>query len=294
MFGRDRLYSDGMNAYLFLTFVGWTAAAMVVGAGVLQLIPRLGRMGGHVSEALCRAPALDWVVTYFTMGPLLVGAILGGWRGLVGAVVGQVAGGMIWVGLHEAAHPAARRGPRIVKFHKRLGKAWRNMLALWLTALATPIFWQVRLAEVFVWTPITWLVGLPRYRGAEWVNVSRHKFDGLIGHDLIWCLYCDWMTGVWSLASEMLRNVESYWCPIRFYSEKKCANCAVDFPDINGGWVDADGTLADVVSRMESMYGGGQRGWFGHPARLTINGEAVEKLEGAEAKAARNEENVPV
>ena len=30
------------------------------------------------------------------------------------------------------------------------------------------------------------------YKQAEWVNVSRTKFDGLVGHDLIWCLYCDW------------------------------------------------------------------------------------------------------
>ena len=37
----------------------------------------------------------------------------------------------------------------------------------------------------------------------------------VIGHALIWCLYCDWMTGVWSLGTEMLRNVESFWYPIR-------------------------------------------------------------------------------
>ena len=50
--------------------------------------------------------------------------------------------------------------------------------------------------------------------------------------DLIWCLYCDWMTGVYAFGGEMLRNVESFWCPIRFYDGKKCENCKIDFPDI--------------------------------------------------------------
>ena len=40
------------------------------------------------------------------------------------------------------------------------------------------------------------------------------------------------LTGVYSLGAEMLRNVESFWCPIRFYDGKKCDNCKLDFPDI--------------------------------------------------------------
>ena len=74
------------------------------------------------------------------------------------------------------------------------------------------------------------------------------------------------MTGVWSLGSEMLRNVESFWCPIRYYEGKKCANCAVDFPDIDHGWVKPDSTMSEVVAKMEEMYGDGRREWFGHPA----------------------------
>jgi hypothetical protein len=74
----------------------------------------------------------------------------------------------------------------------------------------------------------------------------------------------------------MLRNVESYWCPIRFDSEKKCANCAVDFPDVDKGWVASDGTLGEVVQTLENMHGNGQRGWFGHRARLTVKGEPIE------------------
>jgi len=109
--------------------------------------------------------------------------------------------------------------------------------------------------------------------------VSRHKFDGLVGHDLIWCLYCDWMTGVWSLGTEMLRNVESFWCPIRFRSDKKCENCTLDFPDLDNGWAPADGTMADAVKVHAEKYPGpdGVNAWFGHPTRLTIEGESAGK-----------------
>ena len=81
------------------------------------------------------------------------------------------------------------------------------------------------------------------------------------------------MTGIWSLGSEMLRNVESFWCPIRFYSDKKCENCAIDFPDINGGWVQADGNMADVVKLIETKQADGNSAWFGHPNRVTIEGQ---------------------
>jgi hypothetical protein len=270
-----RRYIEPIMSIPFYAVAGVTAAAMVVGAGVLHLIPRLGEVGRRTSEALCRAPALDWMITYFTVAPLIVGPWVAGWRGLGGGIVGQVAGVLIWTALHELGHPAARKGPRIIKVSNRLNGRVRNMTATWLTAIVTPIFWLIRVAEVFIWPTMTWLVGLPRYRGAEWVNVSRQKFSGLVGHDLIWCLYCDWMTGVWSLGTEMLRNVESFWCPIRFASDKKCANCAVDFPDVDGGWVAADGTMADVAGTLEQMYGNGERGWFGHPARLTVKGQPV-------------------
>ncbi|MGA3068325.1 MAG: hypothetical protein ABSF29_15880 [Tepidisphaeraceae bacterium] len=273
----------------FVLSAGCTAAAMVLGAGLLHLIPRLGRTGQRLSNGLCRAPGLDWVITYFTVAPLIVGPAVAGWRGFFGAIVGQVAGVMIWTFLHELANPDARRGPRIIKMSNRLSGRWRNMAALWLTAIVTPGFWIIRFSEVAIWPAIARLVGLPRYRSADWVNVSRHKFSGLVGHDLIWCLYCDWMTGVWSLGSEMLRNVESYWCPIRFSNEKKCANCAVDFPDVEQGWVPADGTMAQVVETMETMYADGQRGWFGHPARLTVKGEPVEITAIAGKKPARSE-----
>lgn len=256
----------------FLAIAGGTAVAMLIGALICHLVPQ------RVSDLFCKAPGLDVVITYFTIAPLFIGPILGGWLGLLAGIVGQVLGMITWEALHELAHPNARKGPRIIKVNNRRVGAVRNSIATWLTAIVTPVFWLIRLAEVFIYPWLTLLVGLPAYEQAEWVNVSRHKFNGLVGHDLIWCLYCDWMTGVWSLATEMLRNVESFWCPIRFYSDKKCANCVIDFPDIENGWVKADGTMADVTAKLDEMYKPGEvHGWFGHRVRLTVKGQEVLK-----------------
>ncbi|HRK32333.1 MAG TPA: hypothetical protein PLD59_14800 [Tepidisphaeraceae bacterium] len=261
--------------HAFLITAGATSAALLLAAGLLHLLPRLGRTGQAFSDFLCRAPGLDVVVTYFTVAPLFVGPIAGGWGGLIGAIVGQVAGLIIWSLLHEAFNPQIRRHPRIISVLNRRVGAARNLTAVYWTAWVVPVFWLIRVAEIIIWPMLIWLVEFPRYRHAEWVNVSRHKFQGLVGHDLIWCLYCDWMTGVWSLGGEMLRNVESFWCPIRFYDGKKCDNCAVDFPDINGGWVAPTATMADVTQKLEEMYPAAQtpNAWFGHPVRLTVNGK---------------------
>lgn len=98
------------------------------------------------------------------------------------------------------------------------------------------MFWLVRVAEVTIYPLIARLVNFPRYPSSEWARVSRHKFCGLVGHDLIWCLYCDWMTGVWSLGSEMLRNVESPGPGVSLPARRavpgsgsagrRCGNCA--------------------------------------------------------------------
>ncbi len=233
----------------------------------------MGKPGAKISDALCRAPALDWVITYFTAAPLIVGPICAGWLGFLAAIVGQVACVLIWTALSELSHRRETRGPRIVSVVNRIVGPWRNHAAIWLTAIVTPLFILVRMAEAFIYPPIRWLVGFPKYNSADWVNVSRHKFHGLVGHDLIWCLYCDWMTGVWSLGTEMLRNVESFWCPIRFDSSKKCANCSVDFPDVDGGWVPADGNIAQVAEVLEKAHGNGTHAWFGHPVRITLRGK---------------------
>jgi hypothetical protein len=258
----------------FIMMAAGVSGGLLVGAGALHLAPRLGSAGRGISDALCRAPALDLVITYFTVLPLIIGPIIGGWAGLSGAIVGQIAGLLIWQTLHELANRSAVKGPRIIKITSQKVGLVQNMVAVWITAIVTPMFWLVRMAQIFLYPMLTWLVRFPSYKEGEWVNVSRHKFSGLVGHDLIWCLYCDWMTGVWSLGTEMLRNVESFWCPIRFASDKKCANCRIDFPDIDGGWVPAEATMADVVRTLDEMYTPtGPNGWFGHRVRLTVGGK---------------------
>jgi len=261
--------------WIYLTTIG----GLLAGAGLVHLIATLGAIGRRISDALCRAPMVDVVVFYFTALPWVIWPIVAGWLGLAVAVAAQITALLIWIALHELAHPAARRGPRIHGTIVRIIGRWRNHFAVWWTAWAVPVFWIVRFAEVFVYPPLTWSVRLPKYRHSEWINVSRHKFSGLVGYDLIWCLYCDWMTGVWSLAGEMLRNVESFWCPIRFYSDKKCDNCKVDFPDIDGGWVPADRDMNDVTAVLKDKYHGDGRAnpWFGHPARLTVEGAEIQE-----------------
>jgi len=264
-----------------LLVAGGSFAGLLLGAALLHLLGAMGNTGRAIGDVLARAPMLDLVITYFTVLPPIVGACVVGWLGVVGAILGQVLALLIWCWLHELAHPAARKGPRIVKEINRLVGRTRNHGALWITTLAVPAFWLLRLTELVVYPFLVWLVRFPRYKQSEWVNVSRYKFEGLVGHDLIWCLYCDWMTGIWSLGSEMLRNLESFWCPIRFYDGKKCENCVIDFPDIDNGWVPADASMADVTKLLTEQYTAddSRNAWYGHPARLTIEGNQIEPKE---------------
>jgi hypothetical protein len=247
----------------------WIFIGLLIAAGFLHLLPRLGQVGQRLTEACCRVPLLDLIVFYFTFLPLLVGPLIAGWFGLLSAVLAQLATLLTWQTIHEALHREARKGPRIIKVLNKKFGALRNLTAVYVTGFAIPIFWFVRMAELILYPPLVKLVNFPPYNAAEWISVSRQKFNGLVGHDLIWCLYCDWMTGVWSLGTEMLRNVESFWCPIRFSCDKKCANCAIDFPDVNAGWVHARGNMSDVVATLARMYppANQPQAWFGHPLR---------------------------
>jgi hypothetical protein len=242
---------------------------LLAAAGLLHLNPYLGQAGKQFSEACCRAPLLDLIVGYFTIVPWIVGPVIAGWFGLLSAILAQMATLLIWQSLHEALHRDVARGPRIIKVLNENFGAFRNLTALYLTGFALPIFCLIRIAQVVVYPNLVRLVRFPSYEAADWINVSRQKFQGLVGHDLIWCLYCDWMTGVYALGAEMLRNVESFWCPIRFACEKKCANCARDFPDVNDGWVPASGNMTDVTVTLKRMYPTTRhvQPWFGHPLR---------------------------
>jgi hypothetical protein len=272
-----------------------TVVALLALAGLLHAV---GNYAPGLARLLRQAPGLDLVVFAFLVAPPVAAAMMwagmdrydrpGLWLMLLAAVAGQSVTLVVWSFLHEL-HPR-HRGTRRTIFRTldRAVGGWRNHLAVWWTCLAAPLFVCVRVAEYIVYPPLTWLVRLPKYRHAEWVNVSRTKFDGLVGYDLIWCLYCDWMTGVWSLGGEMLRNVESFWCPIRFSNTAKCDNCKTDFPDIDGGWVDEGADIAAVRSLLESKYvdnAGRPNAWFGHPVRLTVESKALAADSGSDDAA---------
>ncbi|MDJ0727961.1 MAG: hypothetical protein QNJ38_22905 [Prochloraceae cyanobacterium] len=242
---------------------------LVVSVGLLHLLSNLGKTGREISDWFCYAPGIDLALAYFMLLPFAIAAIGLGWQGIAIAFLAELTALWLWIFAHELTHREQWNQAKIHRTMSKIAGKWENHLAVWITTLAVPVFWFVRFAEILVYPPLTKLVKLPAYNQKEWINVSRQKFAGLVGYDLIWCLYCDWMTGVWSLGTEMLRNVESFWCPIRFYSEKKCENCQLDFPDINNDWVSADATMEDVTKLLESKYNSLQkeRAWYGHSCR---------------------------
>jgi hypothetical protein len=91
---------------------------LLAGAGLLHLLPRMGKAGKQLSEACCRVPLLDLIVCYFTVVPLLIGPLVSGWNGVLTALLSQVTMLLIWQWIHEAVHGEARRGPRIIKVLK--------------------------------------------------------------------------------------------------------------------------------------------------------------------------------
>ncbi|MHC4218705.1 MAG: hypothetical protein ACYSU7_09655 [Planctomycetota bacterium] len=236
----------------FLQVTAIVGGAELAAAVLLTLLPRAGRAGRAVAEACARAPLLDVIFALLTWVPWLAAGLAAGWTGFAGAIVGQVIVVVLWVRGHELAHREAVRGPRLVKVHRRLVGWWRNHLGLWFSALALGPLWMVRFAEILLYPFLQWFLGFPPYR------------------------HGDWMTGVYALGGDMLRNVESFWCPIRFHNTKKCVNCVVDFPDVDDGWVPAEGSMADVEKTLLRFYGDGRREWFGHPARRAGEGQPPE------------------
>src|SRR5207245_9167263 len=128
------------------------AASTLVGiagfAGLLHLIPRLGAAGTRIGAWLCRAPGLDLVVSLVTWIPPTVLGIVLGWRGVVGSIIGQVLGMLVWMFAHELANRQRVNGPRIVTFLNRTVGRLNNHIALWVTAAALPCFILIRVAEL--------------------------------------------------------------------------------------------------------------------------------------------------
>jgi len=219
------------------------------------------------NDWICRAPALDWVVGLLTWIPWLAAFLwFGGW-GFLGSLIGQAACLYGFFYVHTMLQKY--QGPTIQKTANQIVGRTNNQLGLLMTLPALPIFLMVRYSQIFLYPFLIWTMKFPTYRHGDWVNVSRQKFSGLVGADLVWCLYCDWMTGLYALGGEMLRNLESFWCPIRFYHDKKCENCQVDFPDIKD-WILAKGTMENVTELIKQKYppeSDRPRAWFGHPVR---------------------------
>ncbi|MGH8046820.1 MAG: hypothetical protein ACREKL_06205 [Chthoniobacterales bacterium] len=220
---------------------------------------------GRRNERLIVAPGLDVVMSLLTWVPWLLSFGLCGWTGVLGCVLGQLGAMEAFCFWHEKQNPD--RGPAIARTLNRLTSPVANNIALLATLPALPAFLLIRFSQLTTYPVLVNTVRLPPYNHSEWVGVSRQKFSGLVGHDLVWCLYCDWMTGIYALGGEMLRNLESFWCPIRFYPGKKCDNCKLDFPDITS-WVPADGTMEDVEKKLVEKYEGRRwNSWWGHPDR---------------------------
>jgi hypothetical protein len=230
-------------------------------AAVILALMAIGRR----TDRVIVAPGLDVAVSLLTWVPWVLAWGLHGLWGLLGCWLAQIAVMQTFCWWHAKLRGTS--GTVLAGTLNRLTSPERNYLALLATLPALPAFLLIRFSQLTTYPVLVRTIRLPPYNHAEWVSISRQKFSGLVGHDLIWCLYCDWMTGVYSLGGEMLRNLESFWCPIRFYPGKKCDNCKLDFPDIPH-WTPADGTLADVQAKLEEKYTGRTwNSWWGHKDR---------------------------
>ncbi len=231
----------------------------------LVLAALFTRLAFALTEKIAVAPLLDLFVSLFTWIPWVVGLYGAGWTGLGAVLLAQLAFLHVFCLVDRAVR--GKPGRTLAGAQAKVLGPVRNELALLLTTPAVLAFFLVRFSEMALYPALARMANMPTYKSSEWINISRHKFDGLVGHDLVWCWYCDWMTGVWALGSEMLRNVESFWCPIRFCDDCKNRNVCTDFPDVEK-WVAADGTVEDAVRAFEDHYDGRRKNsWWGHPDR---------------------------
>lgn len=214
-----------------------------------------------------KAPGLDIAIFSFSALPWFLSFKYFSYPGLIYSVLAQLFVLYSFNLIHERILNSEHKdGAKLYRTLNQIVGFSRNHGALLICLLAVPIFLLIRVGQITIYPLLRWTLRFPKYKASDWINISRYKFEGLVGHDLVWCLYCDWMTGLYSLTGEMLRNVESFWCPIRFYDGKKCDNCSLDFPDLNK-WVVSDAKVDDVQDLLLSQYPPGSkedRTWFGY------------------------------
>ena len=112
-----------MNPHLaaFILSSAVTAISIIVIAMLLTALPRFGALGARFAAVATRAPLPDVWVASLTWVPWVIGAVVCGWLGFAGAIVGQMIGLGVWCFVHESMHREAARGPRIVKVLNRTG-----------------------------------------------------------------------------------------------------------------------------------------------------------------------------
>lgn len=220
------------------------------------------------SDFFCLAYGLDTAISLLSWIPWLAASFYAGKTGVFAAVIAQVLMIYVFNFVHgQIIHK--QKGDTVKDALNKVVGPLRNHLGLFVSLGAVPVFLILRFGEIVLYAPLRWILGFPKYKEEEWINISRQKIDGLVGHDMTWCLYCDWMTGVYSYGAEMLRNVESFWCPLKFQNDKKCENCKIDFPDIEK-WAEADGTIQDLHDLVLDKYSTDMNEpnpWFGHESR---------------------------
>jgi len=216
---------------------------------------------------VARAPMLDVLASMLTWLPWLAAFYARGWQGLGLCLAAQLLSLEAFSLVHGFAHRSTSGGAKIRHALDEVVGPVRNRVGLWVTLLILPAMWMIRLGQCTVYPLQVWGLGFPWYRHSDWVSLNRQKFQGLVGHDLIWCLYCEWVLSIYSLGAEMIRNNESWWCPIQFHDLEKCQRCVPDFPDI-AKWVPPTGSLQEVKDDLLKRYCPKKtpRAWTGYRA----------------------------
>ncbi len=223
----------------------------------------------HWKEKFSKGFFLDaWIAIFVFIPPTV--AIFSSFKDFGISLLCQAAFLFLFCELHEFYCRKFKqiKGKRLLgALGKSLGRP-RVVIGFYITLLAIPCFLVIRLGQLTVYPLLQWVLRFPAYKSDEWIQLSRHKQTGLVGIDLLWCLYCEWAAGVYALGGEMVRNNESFWCPIRFYDQKHCDNCQIDFPDLEK-WIPQSEGIDAVEKLLQEKYPKGQKtnSWYDHPSR---------------------------